>query len=165
MVKKFLFLTLLAMATGCLENYETDHRTIPVETPPDEVILARFDTNGERIYHTGFNDKGERIPFDGGPDWISPQEGACVDCHGNWGGGGVVPHKCTKVAPPIKFDHLSLEDPEEHEVPEEPYTEDLIKRAINEGLDSTGAELDPCMVRWGMSDEDLDDLIEYLKTL
>ena len=46
-----------------------------------------------------------------------------------------------------------------------PYTEALLKRAITQGLDSSGAPLDPAMPRWRMGEQDLNDLIAYLKTL
>jgi len=47
----------------------------------------------------------------------------------------------------------------------EPYTDEDIKRAITEGIEPDGEPLDWPMPRWTMSDEDLDDLIEFLKTL
>lgn len=46
-----------------------------------------------------------------------------------------------------------------------PYTDELIKRAITEGLDPGGKPLDKTMPRWKMSDRDLDDVIAYLKQL
>lgn len=42
---------------------------------------------------------------------------------------------------------------------------ELIKRAITEGLNPAGEPLDRTMPRWQMSEEDLDDLLEFLKTL
>lgn len=47
----------------------------------------------------------------------------------------------------------------------EPYTDETIKRAITEGVEPNGEPLDWLMPRWSMSDEDLDDLIEFLETL
>jgi hypothetical protein len=48
---------------------------------------------------------------------------------------------------------------------EKPYTDELIKRAITEGLDPEGKKLDPPMPVWQMSGEDQNDLLDYLKTL
>jgi len=45
------------------------------------------------------------------------------------------------------------------------YTDETIKRAITQGEDPDGEPLDWPMPRWTMSDEDLNDLLEYLKGL
>jgi len=47
----------------------------------------------------------------------------------------------------------------------ESYTDETIKQAITEGVEPDGEPLDWPMPRWSMSDEDLNDLIEFLKTL
>ncbi|GAB4559692.1 MAG: hypothetical protein Kow0047_05720 [Anaerolineae bacterium] len=70
------------------------------------------------------------------------------------------------VTPDIRFKTLASEEME-HEGEEEhpPYTEETLKRAIREGIDPAGNPLKWPMPRWQMSDEDLDDLVEYLKSL
>ena len=45
------------------------------------------------------------------------------------------------------------------------YSHETIKRAIAEGLDPAGNALDPEMPRWQMADEDMENLLEYLKIL
>ncbi|MCL7454437.1 MAG: cytochrome c [Anaerolineae bacterium] len=127
-------------------------------------ILDRFASNGERIYLTGTNSQGERIPFTGGPRWLYMRGGGCADCHGPRGQGGQVVMMGTIEAPNIQYEHLIEE---EHGEGEEhpPYTEDLIKRAITEGLDPAGRPLDRFMPRWQLSDQDLNDLVDYMKTL
>jgi cytochrome c oxidase subunit II len=127
-------------------------------------VPGRFDSNGEIIYSTGFNSDGEQIPFAGGPRWLYRHGGGCADCHGRQGRGGRVVMMSTIEAPNIQYGHLVEE---EHGEGEEhpPYTEELIKRAITEGLDPAGRPLDPIMPRWQLSDQDLDDLVDYLKTL
>jgi mono/diheme cytochrome c family protein len=76
---------------------------------------------------------------------------------------------CSIEAPSITYHDLTEEGHEEHaeggEEAHPPYTDETIKKAIKEGLNPAGEELDPCMPRWEMSDGDLDDMIEYLKTL
>jgi len=69
-----------------------------------------------------------------------------------------------EIAPDIRYSHLVEE---EHGEGEEhpPYTDELIKQAITQGLDPGGNPLSPTMPRWRMSERDLNDLIEYLKTL
>ena len=46
-----------------------------------------------------------------------------------------------------------------------PYTDALIRRAITKGIDPAGQPLDWTMPRWQMGQEDLEDLLAYLKTL
>jgi hypothetical protein len=45
------------------------------------------------------------------------------------------------------------------------YTDEDIRRAITEGMEPDGKRLDPTMPRWKMGNNDLGDLLEYLKTL
>ena len=45
------------------------------------------------------------------------------------------------------------------------YTDALINRAITQGVNPAGKALDWTMPRWQMTEEDLKDLIAYLKTL
>jgi len=45
------------------------------------------------------------------------------------------------------------------------YTDEDIKRAITEGIEPNGEQLDTTMPRWKMKDKDLSDLIGFLKTL
>jgi cytochrome c oxidase subunit 2 len=121
-------------------------------------------SNGETIYFTGRNDRGERIPFDGAPMWLSTHGGSCATCHGADGRGGAPVMMGTEIPGDIRYSHLTEE---EHEEGEEhpPYTDELIKRAITLGLNPAGEPLDPTMPRWRMSDRDLNDLIEFLKML
>jgi cytochrome c oxidase subunit 2 len=124
-------------------------------------------SNGETIYFTGRNDRGERIPFEGAPGWLYMHGGSCATCHGPDGRGGAPVMMGTEIPGDIRYSHLTEEEHEEHEGGEEhpPYTDELIKRAIALGLDPAGEPLDSTMPRWRMSDGDLDDLIEFLKTL
>lgn len=73
----------------------------------------------------------------------------------------------SETPPDIRYESLVSEEHEEEEEGEEhpPYTEETIKRAIREGIDPAGEPLDLTMPRWKMTDMDLDDVVEYLKTL
>ena len=130
------------------------------EGPQPEESLS----NGQTIYFTGRNQQGQRIPFDGAPMWLSMHGGSCASCHGADGRGGAPVMMGTEIPGDIRYSHLTEE---EHEEGEEhpPYTDELIKRAITLGLNPAGEPLDPTMARWRMSDQDLNDLIEYMKTL
>ena len=65
-------------------------------------------------------------------------------------------------APNITYTALTSEKGEDEH---EPFTDELIKTAITRGLEPDGERLSDNMPRWQMSDRDLDDLIDYLKTL
>jgi len=124
-----------------------------------------FRTSGEMLYYTGVSKRGTRmVPVEGGPMWLSMHGGSCVSCHGEDGRGGEV-MMCTEKAPDIRYSVLTsgmVHDGEK----EPPYTSDeQIKRAITEGINQEGEELDLCMPRWNMTEEDLNDLLEYLKEL
>jgi len=92
----------------------------------------------------------------------------CASCHGADGRGGRV-RMMMRVfeAPDIRYESLiSGEHGEGHGEEEAvPYTDEDIKRAITEGVEPDGESLEWPMPRWTMSDQDLDDLLEFLKTL
>ena len=68
--------------------------------------------------------------------------------------------------PDIRYETLTSEAHGEHSEGEhEPYDEAAIKRAITEGVAPDGEKLDWPMPRWSMSDQDLDDLVAFLRTL
>lgn len=124
------------------------------ETPYQQV--AEYRSNGEMIFMTGVNQKGERIPFVGGPQWLYMHGGGCASCHGVDGKGGIYPMMCGVKTPDIRYSTLT----KTHGMSEED-----IKRAITQGIGDEGEELNPCMPRWQMTEEDLNDLIDYLKQL
>ena len=123
-----------------------------------------FVSNGQLIYFRGLNDRGERIPFEGGAMWLYRQGGSCVSCHGTDGHGGNPVMMGTELPGDIRYHHLTEEGHEEGEE-HPPYTDEAIRCAITLGLDPADQPLDPTMPRWQISDQDLDDLIEFLKTL
>jgi mono/diheme cytochrome c family protein len=91
----------------------------------------------------------------------------CANCHGPDGRGGAVQMMMgTFIAPDIRYKTLTSE--EEHDQGQEehpPYTEDTLKRAITQGVDPAGELLAWPMPRWDISERDLNDLIDFLKTL
>ena len=66
-------------------------------------------------------------------------------------------------APDIRYKTLTQpgRDEEEHE----PFSDEDIKRAITQGVEPNGELLKWPMPRWTMSEADLNDLLEFLKTL
>lgn len=132
-----------------------------------ESISDNYRSNGERIYYTGVSKKNGKILFKDGPPWLKMHGGGCVNCHGTKGTGGIPVMMNTAVPPDIRYktltdkEHKHKETDKEHNV----YTDILIKRAITKGVNPEGYTLAPLMPRFSMKEEDINDLIEYLKTL
>jgi mono/diheme cytochrome c family protein len=127
----------------------------------------QFSSAGEQIYYTGISGSGYPTPLYGGPMWLRMHGGGCVSCHGIQGRGGVPVMMGTAIPTDIRYGALTGEEEHVHEgkAEEHKYTDPLIKRAITQGLHADGKGLDWTMPRWQMSDPDLNELIEYLKTL
>ncbi|MFC2067814.1 c-type cytochrome [Chloroflexota bacterium] len=120
---------------------------------------TRYKSNGERIYFAATSSSGKPIASQG----FTMMHGriACVNCHGADGHGGNVNMMMTSFeAPNITWGELTGQH-ESHA----PYTEATIKDAITKGVEPNGEELEIYMPRWQMAEEDLDDLLIFLKTL
>lgn len=127
----------------------------------------RFRSNGERIYYTRTNEDGLEIPFDEGPKWLRRRRLGCVACHGSGGKGKFLIWPTLRMASDIRYDVL-VKGEHAHGGKgrvHEKYTDELVRRAITQGIGATGKPLDRVMPRWKLSDKDLDDVIDYLKQL
>jgi mono/diheme cytochrome c family protein len=73
----------------------------------------------------------------------------------------------TTEAPDIRYTVLTKgEHDEAHgEGPHQPYSDETIKRAITQGVDPAGNPLSWVMPRWDMTDEQFNDLLDFIKTL
>ncbi len=124
----------------------------------------QYRSNGEQIYFAGTSQRGTTITSDRRMGMTT-----CASCHGPDGRGGQGRMMMRSFsAPDIRYMTLTAEEVEhEHEEKEEhpPYTDATIKRAITAGLNPAGEALEWPMPRWTMSDADLEDLVEYLKSL
>ena len=121
--------------------------TMPMMPMMGSSAPSSASSNGERIFKTGTNARSEAIP-----NSMMAGMGGCAMCHGADGHGGQMmgrPEPCNT------FKCLSAVG----------YNNDLTKRAITQGIGANGRQLDLMMPRWQMSDDDLDDVITYLKTL
>jgi mono/diheme cytochrome c family protein len=143
------------------------------EQSSGEVQGRIYKSGGEQIYFTGTSKSGEPISATGGM-MTHGRYWSCADCHGRDGRGRTLQMMMHSLsAPDIRYTtltsgHRHKEDSAmEHAMGVEhpPYTDETIKRAITQGIDSAGNILDPPMPRWNMSDDDLSDLLGYLKTL
>jgi hypothetical protein len=137
-----------------------------VEATADKLTYSSL---GESIYYAGIGSEGREIPYTSGPEWMKTiQEKGCVNCHGADGKGGFPMTTDSKEAPSVTYDSLTSEVHHhggQVEVHEGRYTDEAIKRAITEGINPSGEELDHMMPRWKMTDAELDELLAYLKGL
>jgi mono/diheme cytochrome c family protein len=122
---------------------------------------------GARIFYTGADADGPipRVLTGGMMGGAMMGDVACVDCHGEDGRGGDLGMMGSGArAPDIRYSELTKERSEDGTtVPG--WTDEDIGRAIREGVEPNGQRLDPPMLRWRMTDQDLSDVIAYLKEL
>jgi len=143
----------------------------PVQPPGIAWAPGSFDSNGERIYFTATNDRGEQIPYRGGPDvgmMMMGQTYACASCHGPDARGGLhVMHMETMDAPDIRWSALAAMAAEEEGVPPGQASYDLaaFRLAVVEGQHPDGDTLSDDMPRWNIDERDLADLADYLQSL
>ena len=120
-----------------------------------------FRSNGERIYFTATSERGTAITYTSGPasnGWMMGSGGrlACASCHGPDGRGGVHSMGMMQVmdAKDIRWSVLQPE-----------FDAGKFRLAVVNGQDPDGTQLSTDMPRWNISDDDLADLIAFLKTL
>ncbi len=128
----------------------------PGGTPTDPLAL------GQRIFDTGIGASGQPIVRTGGAGMM--MTAGCASCHGYDGLGRVTMMFTT---PNITYANLTdpagMVDPDGSRGPT--YTDDLIRRAITQGVDADGSALSTTMPRWQLSDDDWSDLLLFLKSL
>jgi len=160
----FIFIGLLLSACGYLvpQNYSPMNRQYIY---PQN---GNFSSNGERIYFTAIDQNGQRISYTGGPGFGGMMMGStytCASCHGNNGHGGThYMHMQAMDAPAINYDALIDMKKEDSGGNPTDYSLDDLRGAVVEGHDTAGDTLDLSMPHWQMNDEDLADLLTFLKT-
>lgn len=171
-MKKYCgFFIALLLLTACAP------RSMPMGQGGTAWGQGAFDSNGERIYFTSTSERGGRITYTDGPDVGGMMMGgalACASCHGPTGRGGQhVMHMQVMDAPDIRWSALLSEAGEGHGDEEDEhghgdaadYDLETFQLAVVEGKHPDGEPLDASMPRWTMSEEDLNDLLDYLKGL
>lgn len=162
---------------------------------PESIVVNRTDqgtgafrSNGERIYFTSSSDRGTTITYTGGSAWSGGMMGngssggmmgngssggmmngrswggmvgngnlTCASCHGADGRGGVhtMMGMQTMKSPDIRWSTLKRE-----------FDAKKFRLALTQGQDPNGKkQLNRDMPRWNIGNDDLADLIAYLKTL
>jgi hypothetical protein len=116
---------------------------------------------GQRIFETGTGTDGQPIVR---TDGYGMMMGGCASCHG-WDGHG----RRTMMFTTPNITYSNLTDPAGMLEPDgsrgPTFTDELIRRAVVEGVDADGETLSTAMPRWQLSDQDWDDLLLFLKTL
>jgi len=152
-----ILVALLIILTACAQSPVAPSTLPPIPEGSDSASVL----NGQRIYFYSTSNSGEHITYSNGPGMMMQGQLACVNCHGTEGHGGKVNFMMrTYDIPDITWPELTG-----HHMDHEPYTEDTIKRAIVQGVDPAGHQLEYPMPLWRMSEADLNDLISYMKTL
>ena len=119
-----------------------------------------FSSNGERIYFTSTSERGSAITYTSGPssnNWMMGNgQLTCASCHGPSGRGGKHNMGMMQVmtAKDIRWSALQGE-----------FDAEKFRLAVTKGQDPDGTQLNTDMPLWNIGDEDLADLIAYLKTL
>ena len=137
---------------------------------------SNFASNGEQIYFTAINDRGQRIRYSGGQNLGGMMMGmgtnlACASCHASDGRGGLhTMHMDVMDAPDIRYSALAGEEDEHggdesHGDEHSGYDLETFRLAVVDGKHPNGDALNRDMPRWRMSDEDLSDLLGFLETL
>jgi len=118
-----------------------------------------FGSNGERIYFTATSSRDASISYTGGPanfGMMGNGRLACASCHGAGGKGG-------------KHDMGSMQEMDAKDIRwsalQGEFDADKFALAVRSGQDPDGTSLKNDMPRWNMGNEDLADVIAYLKTL
>ena len=128
-----------------------------------------FASNGQQIYFIATDQSGQFISYTGGPSFGGMMMGSyytCASCHGNDGHGGTrYFHMQAIDAPAINYDALIDMKKEDSGGNPTDYSLDDLRGAVVEGHDTAGNQLDQNMPRWQMNDQDLQDLLDYLKTM
>jgi len=139
--------------------------------------VGAFDSNGERIYFTATSENDTNITYTGGPSSGMMMGGGsltCASCHGPNGRGGIhtMMGMQTMNAPDIRWEVLVGEVENEHGGESEEghgsdvYNLETFRLAVVEGKHPDGTtSLSTNMPHWKISNDDLADLIAYLKTL
>jgi len=140
-------------------------------------IPGNFKSNGERIYFTGISERSDAPLTSSGGSSMPMMGNSCASCHGSdrQGGTRMMPYFWVK-APPLLAkslfgDTLTGETlAEDHQAPadkhgdHESYNDASLREAITAGRDPSGKPLSRLMPRWRISEQDMQDLIAYLKS-
>ncbi len=158
LMKSGLLVLLLTLAAGVYADDSANTK----ETPTNLEL-------GRQLYLEGMLPSGKTISGRvRGDIGLSGKQVICGTCHrksgmGSSEGDQVIP----ALAGSMLFKPLRLPTSSNPLAPTQrpAYTDETLKRAIRDGIDSNGLPLDPLMPRYPLSDHELDLVIGYLKSL
>ncbi len=142
-------------------------RVEPVEWNGTAWGTGAFQSNGERIYFTATSERGTAITYAGGQGsgggmMMRGGQLACASCHGPNGRGGV--HDMGMMPNMNATQTMTAKDIRWSALKEE-FDAEKFRLAVTKGQDPDGTQLNANMPRWNIGNDDLADLITYLKTL
>ncbi len=119
---------------------------------------------GKTVYTKGTDQQGKEITrtTDVG---VLGKDG-CVTCHGDDAKGKSVDTSLGKFdAPDIRWSVISKPIPNDEGSTDPGYDEATFAKAVRDGVDSAGGQLEAGMPKWQLTDPEVNGLIAYLKTL
>ncbi|MBL7049862.1 MAG: cytochrome c [Nitrospira sp.] len=163
-----VILLLLHFNVNNAHSHEEEvHGAVPAEKS-EKAVNSEAAENGRSIYFKGISLRSGMLTHSYGTGLLTEEDNhTCVVCHGDYGEGEELDDERVAIAPDIRYSVL-LEKQychEGHEGVHVAYTDKLIKRSIVEGINPIGKMFSKDMPRYNMSDEDFNDLLEFLKTL
>lgn len=135
--------------------------------------VGSFGSNGERIFFTATSERETPIIYTGGATqgMMMCRNLACVSYHGtNAQGGKNTMHINEMDAPDIRWSTLSSghhKNGEEINNPQDEHMKyhfETFKNSVENGRHPDGDKLKTDMARWKMSNADLKDVMNYLKS-
>jgi cytochrome c oxidase subunit 2 len=152
-IRSTFILSLSFFLIGCMDHMHS--------TSGQDYSQRNFTSEGERLYFTGSNSKGDAIRPIGGHHHMQMHGGSCVTCHGeDRSGGDIMWPKFWVSAPALNAHALSSTHNDGHA--HETYTKQTLIQAIKDGLNPDGEPLDSSMPRWQGHQADLEALADYL---
>ena len=134
--------------------------TLDAGPPPK---LSPAESRGKIIYTSGRTASGKRLGYRiaAGGEYLPSRGVGCENCHGDDGKG----REGDVLTPAITFETL-INPFTFRSRSRSPYTsDDLLARAITEGIDVSDNTLNITMPRWALSKSEVKDLLAYLKRL
>ncbi len=142
---------------------------VPMNNGSSSPQQGSFASNGQQIYFTAIDQSGQHISYTDGPAFGGMMMGSyytCAVCHGADAHGGThYIHMQTIDTPAINYDALIQMKKQDSGGNPTNYSLDDFRSTVVEGRDTAGNQLDQNMPRWQMNDQDLANLLAYLKTL
>lgn len=164
MTRNLLILSTLLFLTSCNAGFEHG-------PSGNRAGTREFVSNGERIYFTGTSVSGNPIGASGGSGHMNMHMRAhgtgCVTCHGAEREGRRLWPQFWIKAPALTAEALFADDAHDDNSDGHgdhgSYDSSSLRRAITQGIDPAGQQLNDAMPRWSMSPSDMNDLIAYLQ--